>query len=114
MKEINSSAPPEVPIGDNPDWTTEQNRTFDVNSGFRTTEQAREDALRLGREAPVIDEDSSEHPLDEPAQADPAVQETPTTKPRSRRQKTRRGLGSRQLLQADGPPPGVEDARKTY
>jgi len=28
--------------------------------------------------------------------------------------RTRRGLGHKGLLNADGPPPGVDDARKTY
>lgn len=37
-----------------------------------------------------------------------------TEKPKNNRpKKTRRGLGSRQLLNADGPPPGVDDARRT-
>ncbi|MBX4191033.1 hypothetical protein KW794_03010 [Candidatus Saccharibacteria bacterium] len=33
-------------------------------------------------------------------------------KPKAKR--TRRGLGSKQLLNADGPPPGIDDARKSY
>ena len=34
--------------------------------------------------------------------------------PQRKNRKTRRGLGPRQLLNADGPPPGVDDARKKY
>lgn len=32
----------------------------------------------------------------------------------ARKKATRSGLGSRQLLNADGPPPNIDDSRRTY
>ncbi|MGA3150474.1 MAG: hypothetical protein ABSD10_02600 [Candidatus Saccharimonadales bacterium] len=53
-------------------------------------------------------------PEDEDILIGRAARRVLASRPKAKRKKTRRGLGSRQLINADGPPPNVEDARKTY
>ena len=53
--------------------------------------------------------------IDEELLAAQATKKALASKPKQKRRATRRGLGPRQLLNADGPPPGVEDVRRqTY